>query len=46
MRAFVTEVLTRMGHLEYDGKPASLRSNFQRGVKQLPVRWWRRGGLR
>ena len=44
MRALVTEVLTRMGHLEYDGKPTSLRSNFQRGVKRLPVRWWRRGG--
>jgi cytochrome P450 len=46
MRALVTEVLTRMEHLEYDGKPASLRSNFQRGVKRLPVRGWRRGGSR
>ena len=46
MRALCTEVLTRMGHLEYDGKPAYLRSNFQRGVKRLPVRWWRRGGSR
>jgi cytochrome P450 len=46
MRALVTEVLTRMGYLEYDGKPASLRSNFQRGVKRLPVRGWRRGGSR
>jgi cytochrome P450 len=46
MRALVTEVLTRMGHLEYDGKLAYLRSNFQRGVKRLPVRWWRRGGSR
>jgi cytochrome P450 len=44
MRALVTEVLTRMGHLEYDGKPAYLRSNFQRDVKRLPVRGWRRGG--
>ena len=44
MRALVTEVPTRMGYLEYDGKPAYLRSNFQHGVKQLPVRWWRRRG--
>jgi cytochrome P450 len=46
MRALFTEVMTRMGHLEYDGKPACLHSNFQRGVKRLPLRWWRRGGSR
>lgn len=46
MWALVTEALTRMGHLEYDGKPASLRSTFQRDVKRLPVRGWRRGGSR
>jgi cytochrome P450 len=44
MRVLCTEVLTRMGHLEYDGKPVSLRSNFQRDVKRLPVRGWRKGG--
>lgn len=44
MRALVTEVLTRMGHLEYDGKRVYIRSTFQRGVKRLPVRGWRRGG--
>jgi cytochrome P450 len=44
MRALVTEVLTRMEHLEYDGKPAYLRSNFQRAVKRLPLRGWRKGG--
>jgi len=44
MRALVTEVLTRMGHLEYNGKPAYLRSNFPCSVKRLPVRGWRRGG--
>jgi cytochrome P450 len=42
-RALFAEVLTRMGRLEYDGTPAYLQSNFQRGVKRLPVRWSRRG---
>ena len=42
MRALFDEVLTRMGHLEYDGPPEYLRSNFQRGVKRLPIRWSRR----
>ena len=41
MRALFSEVLARMGTLEYDGPPAFLRSNFQRGVKRLPVRWSR-----
>jgi cytochrome P450 len=41
MRALFGEVLTRMGHLEYDGRPEYLRSNFQRGVKRLPIRWSR-----
>ena len=41
MRALFAEVLTRMGHLEYDGRPEYLRSNFQRGVKRLPIRWSR-----
>jgi cytochrome P450 len=41
MRALFAEVLTRMGRLEYDGEPSYLRSNFQRGVKRLPIRWWR-----
>ncbi|MGQ0620734.1 MAG: cytochrome P450 [Panacagrimonas sp.] len=41
MRALITEVLGRMGRLQYDGTPAFLRSNFQRGVKRLPIRWSR-----
>jgi len=41
MRALFAEVLTRMGRLEYNGEPKYLRSNFQRGVKRLPVRWSR-----
>src|SRR5262245_1539115 len=39
MRALFAEILTRMGRLEYNGEPEYLRSNFQRGVKRLPVRW-------
>ena len=35
MRAVFAEVLARMGRLEYDGRPAFLRSNFQRGVTDL-----------
>ncbi|WP_420468452.1 cytochrome P450 [Panacagrimonas sp.] len=39
MRALFGEVLSRMGRLQTDGDPAYLRSNFQRGVKRLPIRW-------
>jgi cytochrome P450 len=41
MRALFAEVLTQMDRLEYNGAPEYLRSNFQRGVKRLPVRWSR-----
>ena len=41
MRALLSEVLTRTSWLEPAGEPALLRSNFQRGVKRLPVRWRR-----
>lgn len=41
MRALFAEVTDRMGTLEYDGSPMFLQSNFQRGVKHLPVRWAR-----
>jgi cytochrome P450 len=44
MRALLAEVLARMGRLEYNGEPEFLRSNFQRGVKRLPVRWSRMTG--
>ena len=33
------ELLRRTGTLELDGPPALLRSNSQRGVKRLPIRW-------
>ena len=39
MRALFAEVLSRTTWLEADGDPAYLRSNFQRGVKRLPLRW-------
>jgi cytochrome P450 len=41
MRAMFTEVLTRTSRLEPAGDPAWLRSNFQRGVKRLPLAWAR-----
>ena len=39
MTALFTEVLTRTTWLEPAGDPTFLRSNFQQGVKTLPVRW-------
>jgi cytochrome P450 len=39
MRALFGELLRRTSVLEADGPPALLRSNFQRGVKRLPLRW-------
>ena len=39
MRALFGELLRRTSWLEAAGEPAYLRSNFQRGVKRLPLRW-------
>jgi cytochrome P450 len=39
MRALFTEVLARTSSLEYAGQPSFLQSNFQRGVKSLPISW-------
>jgi len=39
MRALLSEVLARTSCLRYAGQPSYLRSNFQRGVKRLPVAW-------
>ena len=39
MRALFAEVLARTSSLTYAGQPSYLRSNFQRGVKRLPVTW-------
>lgn len=41
MAAIFTEVLTRTSSIEPAGEPQWLRSNFQRGVKRLPIRWVR-----
>jgi cytochrome P450 len=37
--ALFTEVLARTSALGSAGPPSYLRSNFQRGVKRLPVAW-------
>jgi cytochrome P450 len=42
MRALFEELLGRTSSIEYAGQPAYLRSNFQRGVKRLPITWRRR----
>jgi cytochrome P450 len=39
MRTLFAEVLARTSGLEAAGPPAYLRSNFQRGVKCLPLAW-------
>ena len=39
MRALFAEALARTSSLRYAGQPAYLRSNFQRGVKRLPISW-------
>jgi cytochrome P450 len=39
MRALFEEVLARTSTLSYAGAPSLLRSNFQRGIKRLPVAW-------
>jgi cytochrome P450 len=39
VRALFEEVLARTSSLAYAGRPSWLRSNFQRGVKRLPVAW-------
>lgn len=37
MRALFSEILLRTSSLRYAGQPSYLRSNFQRGVKSLPI---------
>jgi len=39
MDALLREVLARTSALGYAGEPSYLRSNFQRGVKRLPIAW-------
>jgi cytochrome P450 len=42
MRAMFSAVLDLPGEVEPAGEPVRLRSNFQNGIKSLPVRWPRR----
>ena len=39
MQAIFGELLHRLDHIELAGEIRYLRSNFQRGMKFLPVRW-------
>jgi cytochrome P450 len=39
MCALFAEVLARTSSLAYAGQPSYLQSNFQRGVKRLPIAW-------
>ena len=39
MQALFLELTSRFDHIEALSEPLYLRSNFQRGVKSLPVRW-------
>jgi cytochrome P450 len=39
MRAMLTAELDRLGEVELAGKPVRLRSNFQNGIKHLPIAW-------
>ena len=39
MRAMFAAVLDLLGEVELAGDPVRLRSNFQNGLKRLPIRW-------
>ena len=39
MRTMLGQVLTRMPRIRLDGEPVRLTSNFQNGLKHLPIRW-------
>ena len=39
MRSMIGEILGQLGRLSLDGEPVRLQSNFQQGLKSLPVRW-------
>lgn len=41
MRAMFAAVLDQLGEVGLAGEPERLRSNFQNGVKHLPIRWSR-----
>lgn len=39
MRSLLGELNAQLGRLQLDGEPVRLQSNFQQGLKSLPVRW-------
>jgi cytochrome P450 len=39
MRSMFSEIMTQLGIVELAGTPVRLQSNFQQGLKSLPVRW-------
>ncbi len=39
MRSMLGELMTQLGRLELVGEPVRLQSNFQQGLKSLPVCW-------
>ncbi|MFF1608479.1 cytochrome P450 [Amycolatopsis sp. NPDC058278] len=41
LRAMFDAVLDQFGFVELAGEPVRLRSNFQNGLKSLPIRWGR-----
>jgi cytochrome P450 len=41
LRAMFAAVLDLLGEIEPAGEPVRLRSNFQNGIKSLPIRWQR-----
>jgi cytochrome P450 len=41
LRAMFTAVLDLLGEVSLAGEPVRLRSNFQNGLKSLPIRWAR-----
>jgi cytochrome P450 len=44
MRAMVSAVLDQLDEVELAGEPERRRSNFQNGIKHLPIRWEPRRG--
>lgn len=45
MRSMFSEIMSQLGVLELDGTPERLQSNFQQGLKSLPVRWQPTSGV-
>jgi cytochrome P450 len=39
VRSMLEELMTQLGRLELAGPPIRLQSNFQQGLKSLPVKW-------